>query len=112
MPDYFAEKAGQVEPETLTAFGITISSRYGKADELIEMLSFCRMAALEHIEHFVKEVFYDSKACVCSFKLDRTVTSGDAIASHVHAIAKKTISQFELFGYIDHGDWLTEDVYE
>lgn len=109
MADYFAEKAGQVEPDTLIAFGITISSRYGKADELIEMLSFCQLVALANVAHYVKEVSYDSKACICSFTLVDSVVSGDPIATQIHSAAKQTIRQFELFGYVDHGADLAED---
>ena len=109
MPDYFAEKAEQVKPDNLVAFGIPISSRYGKADELIEMLSFCQLVAEDNIAHSVKELFYDSKANICSITLVDSVASGDRIATQAHIDAKKSIRQFMLFDYLDHGADLAEE---
>ncbi len=109
MTDYFAEKAGQIEPGTLVAFGITISSRYRKANELIEMLAFCRLMAMEKLSHNVKELFYDSKANMCSFTFVDSVAKGDSVAHKAYDAAKQTISQFELFGYVDHGADLAEE---
>lgn len=103
MPDYFAEKASQVDPDTLTAFGITISSRYGKADEIIEMLGFCRVMAVDGVSHLVKEVFYDSKADICSITFVESVGKASEVVMLARAAAKRTIRQFEIFGYIDHG---------
>lgn len=46
MKEYFDEKARQIDCSDLVSFGIPISSRYGKAHELAEMLLFTRELAL------------------------------------------------------------------
>jgi hypothetical protein len=103
MTDYFEEKSHQVQPGSLTAFGIEIVSRYSKADELVEMINFAKLAALSNVGHYVTEVFYDSKACICTFKLADSVKDGDVVAIALRQAAQASISQFDWFGYVDHG---------
>lgn len=103
MTSYFDEKASQVEPGNLVAFGINLVSRYSKVGELIEMLSFAQKAALAGVADAVKEVFYDSKACVCSFKFNGNIAPGDPIERKLFAAAKETIDQFDWLGYVHHG---------
>ncbi|WP_448097855.1 hypothetical protein [Luteibacter yeojuensis] len=88
------EKVTEVEPSGLTAFGIDISSRYGKAGELVEMLEFCEGVAKLGLERFIAEVFYDSKAGICSFAVaaDAVVAKADSHAMLI--IAQRTITQF------------------
>ena len=102
MNEYFGEKSQQISPCGLTAFGIQLSSRYGKTKEMVQMINFAELAAKMGIEKAVKEVFYDSPACICSFTLSPFVQKDDAIGSKIHAAAKETIMQFLLFGNIDH----------
>lgn len=102
MSEYFGEKAQQINPFGLTAFGIQISSRYGKAKEIIQMLNFAERATEMGIEKAVKKVFYDTPACICFFTLSPFVQKDDAIGIKIFAAAKETIMQFELFGTIDH----------
>ncbi len=102
MTSYFDEKAGQVEPGDLVAFGINIISRYSKAGELIEMLSFAKQAALAGVADSVDEVFYDSKACLCTFKFNGDITLGDPVERKLFTAAKETIDQFDWLGYIHH----------
>lgn len=102
MRDFFAEKAAQVTPGNLESFGVAISSRYSKASELVEMLEFTEQAALKNVAHYIQSVFYDSKACMCSFELDSSVKEEDPVCQAIEDAARSTISQFELFGIVGH----------
>ncbi len=102
MVPYFDEKSYQVEPGSLCAFGIDIVSRYAKADELIEMLSFAQKAALAGLADAIEEVFYDSKTCVCSFKFTRDIRFGDPTERKLFAAAIETIGQFDWFDTVHH----------
>lgn len=93
----FSDKGHQVSPETIFAFGISLSSRYSKCGEMIEMLQFAQAAAVGAVAHYVKEVSYDSKASICAFELDESVAVGSEIERELFAIAKKTISHFFWF---------------
>jgi len=104
MTSYFDEKAEQVDTGHLVAFGIKIISRYSKAGELIEMLSFAKKAALAGVADSVQEVFYDSNACFCTFEFNGDIVPGDPIEQKIFAAAKATISQFEWMGCIHHRD--------
>jgi hypothetical protein len=103
VTDYFAEKAQQVEPSGMGAFGVTISSRYGKADELIELMRFSEHLAGRKVAHYVKSAFYDSKAYICTIELDPSVHEGDAVAAAIYEAASETIGQFDWFGTGGHG---------
>lgn len=102
MTSYFDEKASQVEPGDLVAFGINLISRYSKASELIEMLSFAKRAALDGVSGAVEEVFYDSKACICSFKFNGNISFGDPIERKLFAAAMESIGQFDWFDTVHH----------
>lgn len=103
MTEYFEEKSEQVSPNSLTAFGIEISSRYGKANEIIEMINFSRLAAQGDVAHYVKSVFYDSKANICTFELVKSVKSFDPVAIPLKQAALEAIAQFDWFGSVEHG---------
>lgn len=94
--DYFDEKSCQVEPFTLVAFGITICSRYGKADEIIEMLACCRRLAEGSLSQYVKELFYDSKGCTCRIICIDSIVPDTPIANAIHSIAEQSFAQFIL----------------
>lgn len=94
--DYFLEKAQQIEPSSLEAFGIKLSSRYGKAHELIEMIEFAKVIANDRGSQYIKEVFYDSKASMCRIELHPAIHANHPIGQKA---AKKSISCFELFDY-------------
>lgn len=102
----FSDKAHQVTPAQFSAFGIGIGSRHGKCDEIIEMLTFCQAAAGASVAHYVKEVNYDSKACICSFVLDGAVVEGGEVEQVLLHIAKSTFSHFFWFEdeIIDDGE--------
>jgi hypothetical protein len=98
MSDYFSEKAHQVLPDTVTAFDIEISSRYGKAWELVELLNFAQLAAEKGVAQYVKKVFYNSQCSLCSFELDSRVSEGDSVAEAIFEAATETITSFDWFG--------------
>ncbi|BCR05056.1 hypothetical protein DESUT3_21250 [Desulfuromonas versatilis] len=103
MKNWFDEKTGQVKPESFTAFDIAISSRYGKAYEIIEMLNFSQQISRKNMAHYVKSIFYDSKGCICNFELESTVINGGQISSQLLDIARNTISQFMWFDRVEVG---------
>lgn len=93
----FSDKAHQVSPSQFAAFGMGICSRYGKCDEVVEMLRFAQAAAGASVAHYVKDVNYDSKASICTFELDDAVVEGGEIERTLLGIAKATISHFYWF---------------
>jgi hypothetical protein len=111
VTEYFGEKSHQVEPSVLTAFGIEISSRYGRAEEIRELLRFADLAAQSKVSHYVKRAFYDSKAPMCSLELDPGVQEGDAVASLIFEAASASIRLFDWFGLAQHGGELAEELY-
>lgn len=111
MTDWFDEKASQVDVGSVTAFGIPLTSRYSKARELAEMLSFANLATSRDIAHHLKEVFYDSNSCCCSFKFKGRLNLGDTAERELLATAEETISQFEWFGTVYHGGGTASDSY-
>jgi hypothetical protein len=102
--DYFADKATQVEPSNLDAFGITIISRYGQAYEIVEMLNFTKETAVQGLAHYIAEIFYDSKACICSFKFTDNKTLSSSQKDSLFELAEKYISQFDWDDTIHHGN--------
>ena len=100
MNPYFEEKATQVTPESVMAFGIPLISRYGKACELSDMLLFANEVAHAGLEKRVTKVFYDSKACLCSFEFTSDLDPREEAI--LYKAAKKNIAQFEFNGYVDH----------
>lgn len=102
MREHFDEKAVQVSPQIIEAFGITLHSRYGKAHELSQMLDFASSVAWDGHEKLVKEVFYDSKACFCTFEFTPPLIAGEKIERDLFNIAKKSINQFR---------WIDDDIY-
>jgi hypothetical protein len=103
MTDYFGEKTRQVEPSVLQAFGINIISRYGQADELIELMQFAQLAAAKKVSQYVKVAFYDSKAFCCTFELDASIQQGDLRANTILEAATASISVFLWFDTYHHG---------
>mgnify|MGYP001595812520 CR=1 FL=1 len=94
----FNEKAPQLNIGTLVAFGIKLTTRYDKVDEMCEMLHFAQMAALAGAATFVHSVFYDSKADICSFEL--TPGLDREAEQALWGCAKQTITQFH---WVDGG---------
>jgi len=72
------------------------------------MLSFALGAASEGLHTSVEKVFYDSNSCSCEFTLSREAYYGSQTESRLRTIALRSISQFEWFGTICHGDFVPE----
>ena len=111
MADYFDDKSFQISPHKFVAFGIDITSRHGKASEVIEMISFARDAALSGVNDLIDEVFYDSVSCLCTITLVEDAENSGSSGEKLLAAAMKTLSQFQFDedGKIFHGDSLCED---
>ncbi len=107
--DYFGEKAHQVSADSETAFGINVMTRYGKAAELIEMINFAKLAAQQGLHPLVKEVFYDSQACLCTIELFDESLWLTAQGAALRECAANSIRQFQCDGVIGHGLDLLED---
>lgn len=69
-----SEKGQELSITTLKAFGIELTTRYGKCDELIEMLGFARALAATAASAYVKDVFYDTRHVALSLCLARALT--------------------------------------
>jgi hypothetical protein len=82
---------------------LDISSRYDKADEIVELIGFAQRIAEKKVTPYVKRAFYDSKANLCSIELAPTVHEGDAVADAIFEAATQTITQFVWFDIVEHG---------
>lgn len=88
-----------------TIFNINIWSRYDEDGELGEMLWFCKYLDKAGLTSYIDELFYDSKADLCSIKLIKLEQEDIETSYEVEAIrviAQLTISQFEIDGIIGH----------
>lgn len=94
ISDALQEKGEEVSPDSLTAFGIAISSRYGKCYELEEMLAFCRLCADAGAATFITEVFYDTKACIVNITFQPEAVRNHTVVNAVEAIADTVFSQY------------------
>ena len=92
----FNEKAPQLSCSSLTAYGIELSTRYSKVGEMIEMLQFVELAADAGAASFVKSLFYDSKAGVCSFELHGEIDN--ETEEQLRWCAEQSISQYMWIG--------------
>jgi len=110
MKAWFDEKSAQVSVDTVTAFGITLQSRYSKANELAELLLFARDLAADDLHSFIKKAFYDSKACLCSFEFSNQIDEFSPKAVEIFKIAETNISSFEWFGRAYHNVGTDEDL--
>lgn len=88
----FDEKAPQLSVDAITAFGIALTTRYGKCGEMVDMLNFAKEAAVAGVASCVQSLFYDSKSGVCAFELH--VGIDPEAEELLRGIAKMTISQF------------------
>lgn len=101
---WFDDKDSQVSPGNFEAFGVPVWSRYGNATEIAEMLGFVRDVAWEGLEGVLEKVYYDSKACICTFEFAPGFDLKERRAETVFLCAKKHISQFMWGDYIHHSD--------
>ncbi|MCM2317965.1 MAG: hypothetical protein NDI93_01390 [Pseudomonas sp.] len=79
-------------------------SRYGYHEELVEMERFIRAAAAEHLEGYLRGLFYDSRssACLCDIETVEGLLPSDPEGERLFQAATANISQFQLFGIIGH----------
>lgn len=88
-----------------TIFNINIWSRYDDDRELAEMLWFCKYLNKAGLTSYIEELFYDSKADICSIKLIKLEEEDIAESYEIEAIrviAQLTIDQFEINGVVGH----------
>jgi hypothetical protein len=102
MIDFFDERTHQVQPSEFSSFGINITSRYGQAWELVELLNFTQELAEKKLHSFIDGIFYDSKADICTFSVSKTLPKG--ISDAILKCALLHISQFEWEGIVHHGE--------
>ena len=91
---WFSEKGVQMQPESLTVFGIPISSRYGKVWEMMEMLGFAQVAASAGVAGYIASIFYDSKACLCTIELKEEARHNPDVQTAVQWCGERTLSLF------------------
>ena len=103
MKKWFDEKSTQLDTDSLVAFGIPLSTRYGRASEMVEMINFAQALAEAGLERNIKRVFYDSKADLCDIEFhDSNLRYTDTDEAMLRA-AKETIGQFTWHGMVQHG---------
>jgi len=100
---YFDEKASQLSIDNLTAFGISLQTRYAQAWEMVEMLEFAELVAERGCHHLVSSVFYDSNAQICAFTLADDADPLSESGETIRQCAIETLSQFEWDGTVYHG---------
>lgn len=98
--NWFGEKTDQVEPNSITAFGIKCSSRYSKARELTDMLNFCEECTRKGVNIYITRLFYDSKSCLCNIDYDNDQARKDHVQDIIRDIADNTLEQHDMDGYI------------
>lgn len=106
--DYFDEKARQISEDALAAFGIPLTTRYAKADEMAEMLMFAQFAAARGLHTLVKAVFYDSKACLCTVELHSEDDFQSEAGAALKECAERALRQFQWDGTVYHGASLSD----
>lgn len=99
---FFEEKSRQLSVSGMDAFSIPISSRYARADELSEMLMFAKEVARLGLQNHVKNVFYDTPACLCVIEINDDTDWYDDEGVAIKACAEKTIAQFQWAGCVYH----------
>ncbi|ORJ13448.1 hypothetical protein A7D02_07490 [Aeromonas salmonicida] len=104
---YFDEKARQTSVDSMLSFGIPICSRYAKANDLAEMLMFTHRVALLGLHEHIKNVSYDTKACLCVIELHDEEMWYDDEGRKIKSCAEETIQQFQWNGTVGHSHELT-----
>lgn len=99
--NYFDEKSQEISADAMKSFGIDVSTRYGKAWQMAEMLMFTTALANRDLHSLVSSVFYDSKSDCCSFEFSQDLSPEQK--DGILACAEKHISQFDWDGYVLHG---------
>lgn len=85
---------------------VELVSRFNDFQELSEMESFLNEAEAQEADHLLVRLFYDTKACVCIIDtVEGAEDHPDAV--FISQAAHNHISQFQLFGIIGHGAFLS-----
>lgn len=105
MTLFFGEKSQQISVCELSAFGIKLSTRYGKASEMIELLQFAEAVAKAGLAHLLVSARYDSQAQWCEFAFapGQEPQPGSPERQAILAAATQTIRQFVWFDTVFHG---------
>lgn len=98
--------------------GIPIASQYNNPREVSEMTAFCDLLEQRGLSEFVRGVFYDSKADICTFEFNGPLRTFDGnepdhlytLAHRILVVALETIYQFDWFGYAEHGKPYDEEL--
>lgn len=93
---------------------IKLSSRHGNENKENELRNFSDRLDTEGLTAFVQEAFYDSNSRICSFTFSGNFQLSDELAQRIYAIAEDTISQFDWFNSVRHGNFIqySEDINE
>lgn len=94
----FDEKGRQVSHFSLVAFGIRITSRYAKANELAQLLGFSESVARNGAAHLVLTATYDSKCGSCELDVDDCVIPGSDVEKAIARSADLHLDSYELLG--------------
>lgn len=73
-------------------FGILISSRNGRCEEMIAMMEFCQAAKNANVNSFVKSLSFDSPTAVCTIEFQPDVPPADL--ETVQGIARGHLPNF------------------
>ena len=94
---------GEIE-NVIRCCGIEVSSRVGSAQEVIEMLAFCKIAKDQGIADKISSLFYSKWVCNIKVKDEDPL-----LVDRINKIGTSTLSQFEVDveGTVYHGWWNT-----
>lgn len=94
MPLRF-DSCEQVEPSTIRAFGIEISSQTGDANEIRELIDFAHMCEKLKVARFVDRACYLSDSGTVAFHFVDHVVLSSHVQRQVESAARETLSSFE-----------------
>ena len=95
--------AGEIPEHEIIAI-----SRDGIDLEIQEMQDFATKAKENGLDSFVQELFYDSNSGCCQFKFSGDIHAHDQLSNELLSIALETVSQFEWYGSIQHGNFIRD----
>ena len=101
---YEIPEKGQIKPYDMVSFGIPISTRHGKAYEMMELIKFTGLVAQKGLGGYIKNAFYDSNSCCCYFTFLPLFDQYGEAADAIKECAIQSISQFDWFDCICHGE--------
>ncbi|MDN4052885.1 hypothetical protein QPK32_07335 [Massilia sp. YIM B02763] len=84
-------------------YSISLVSRHSDPREIAELQAFSDELVKRDLHHIVKEAFYDSNSCCCTFEFNYDLKPFDKDAEEVLEVANQTIAQFVWFGTVKHG---------